>query len=191
MSERRWQLTPSWLAVAFGALLASGCAPVGPDFTRPEVPWLEGWQGGSLQNVATPSPQGGATAPAEWWLQFNDPVLGQIVAEALRLNPGVLTAGARILEARAQLGIAGSGRYPQLQQLSGNVLEVGEDVSGEPSSHYTAAGVSFDIAWELDFWGRYRRAIEAADAAYFASIAQYDDVQVLVAAQAASLYATI
>jgi NodT family efflux transporter outer membrane factor (OMF) lipoprotein len=48
-----------------------------------------------------------------------------------------------------------------------------------------------DVAWELDFWGRFRRGIEAADAGYFASVAQYDDVQVLVAAQAASFYATI
>jgi NodT family efflux transporter outer membrane factor (OMF) lipoprotein len=190
MSVRR-QLTPSCLAAAISSLLASGCAPVGPDFTRPEVPWLEGWQGGSLQNVVTPSPHGGAMTPDEWWLLFDDSVLGEVVAEALRLNPGVRTAGARILEARAQLGIAGAGRYPQLQQLSGNVLEVGEDSSGESSSSYTTARVSFDVAWELDFWGRYRRAIEAADAAYFASIAQYDDVQVLVAAQAASLYATI
>jgi NodT family efflux transporter outer membrane factor (OMF) lipoprotein len=191
MPDSRRQLTPSCLAAAISALLASGCAPVGPDFTRPEVPWLEDWQGGSLKDVATPSPKSGATTPDEWWLQFDDPVLGEIVAEALRMNPGVRTAGARILEARAQLGIAGSGRYPQVQQLGGNVFEVGEDSTGEASSHYTAAGVSFDVVWELDFWGRYRRAIESADAAYFTSIAQYDDIQVLVAAQAASLYATI
>ena len=47
------------------------------------------------------------------------------------------------------------------------------------------------IAWEMDFWGRFRRGIEAADANYFASIAQFDDVQVLVAAQAASFYTSI
>ena len=185
------QLIAPRLIGAIGAVLVSGCAPVGPDFTRPEVPWLDDWQGGSLQDVASPSPRDASTTSDEWWLLFQDPVLEQIVTEALRLNPGVQTAGARILEARAQLGIAGSGRYPQLQQLSGHVFEVGEDSSGEPSSTYTAAGVALDIAWELDFWGRYRRAIEAADAAYFASIATYDDVQVLVASQAASLYASI
>ena len=54
----------------------------------------------------------------EWWRHFDDPVLDQLVAEAQRLNPGVRTAGMRIMEARAQLGIAGSGLYPQLQQVN-------------------------------------------------------------------------
>ena len=94
MSDRR-QLTPPCLAAAISALLASACAPVGPEFTRPQVPWLTDWDGGSLQGVATPHAGGGTTTPHEWWLQFNDPVLSQIVAEALRLNPGVRTAKMR------------------------------------------------------------------------------------------------
>jgi outer membrane protein TolC len=177
-------------SVALVACAAAGCTAVGPDFNRPDVPWLGDWQSGSLQTVATPAQAGSATDD-EWWHVFNDPLLDYVVAEAQRVNPTVRTAGARILEASAQLGIATSGRYPQLQQLTGNVLRVGEDAAGEPSSSYTASSVGFDIAWELDFWGRYRRGIEAADAAYLATIAQYDDIQVLVASQAASLYATI
>ena len=55
----------------------------------------------------------------------------------------------------------------------------------------TAYNAGFDIGWEMDFWGKFRRGIESADAAYFASIAQYDDLQVLVAAQAANFYWTI
>jgi outer membrane protein TolC len=134
----------------------------------------------------TPQPQ-----LDEWWHVFNDPALDQIVTEAQRANPGARTAGIRIMEARAQLGIAGSALYPQLQQVSGSVLRVGQDKSNEPASAFTSYGAGFDIAWEMDFWGRFQRGIEAADAGYFASIAQYDDVQVLVAAQAASLYASI
>jgi multidrug efflux system outer membrane protein len=153
------------------------------------VPWLDGWHAGSPPTPASPPAEAGA--PDEWWHIFDDRVLDQIVIEAQRLNPGARTAGARILEARAQLGIAGSGRYPQVQQVTGDVLRVGEDAADEPRTDYTASSLAFDVAWELDFWGRYRRAIEAADAAYFASIAQYDDIQVLVAATTASLYATI
>jgi outer membrane protein, multidrug efflux system len=89
------------------------------------------------------------------------------------------------------LGIAGSGRYPQLQQVNAQAFNVGQDTSDEKSTSSASYGAAFDVAWELDFWGRFRRGIEAADAAYFASIAQYDDVQVLVAAQAASFYSTI
>ena len=54
-----------------------------------------------------------------------------------------------------------------------------------------AFSAGFGIGWELDFWGKFRRGIEAADAGYFASIAQYDDLQVLMAAQVASLYCSI
>ena len=59
------------------------------------------------------------------------------------------------------------------------------------STAFWSGSLAFDLAWELDFWGKFKRGIESADAAYFASIAQYDDMQVLVAAQAASLYASI
>ena len=179
------------LAALLTALLASGCTPVGPDFQRPAVPWLDHWQPDDPLSAATRTPPA-ATAPADlWWQVFEDSVLNQIVAEAQRSNPSVAIAGARIMEARAQLGIAGSGLYPQLQQLSGQALRVGQDTSDGPSSSFASYGAAFDIAWEMDFWGKYRRGIEAADASYFASIAQFDDVQVLVAAQAASLYASI
>ena len=183
--------TPARLAVVLAALLAGGCKPVGPDFQRPDVPWLEGWRGGSPESAAAQPPPAPPLQDDQWWRVFNDPALDQVVAEAQRANPTVRIAGARIMEARAQLGIAGSGLYPQLQQLSGQALWVGQDTSGEPSRSFGSYGAAFDIAWEMDFWGRFRRGIEAADAGYFASIAQYDDVQVLVAAQAASFYASI
>ena len=74
----------------------------------------------------------------EWWRTFNDPVLEHLVAEAQRVNPDVRTAGLRIMEARAQLGIAGSTLYPQVQQATGEVLGVGEHPSGAPDT--TARG---------------------------------------------------
>jgi multidrug efflux system outer membrane protein len=191
MAGRRTGALAVRAAAATALLTTVGCTTVGPDFSRPDVPWLDEWQGGSLQSSAVPSSQAGATPSDDWWKIFADPVLDEIVAAAQRLDPGVRIAGARILEAQAQLGIAGSGRYPQVQQLTGDVLRVGEDTSGEPSSSFTSSSLALGIAWELDFWGRYRRAIEAADAAYFASVSQYDDIQVLVASEAASLYATI
>ncbi|MBP6735000.1 MAG: efflux transporter outer membrane subunit, partial [Chromatiaceae bacterium] len=173
------------------SLLASGCTMVGPDFSRPDVPWLAGWSGGSLATSAVRAKEGQRAQHDAWWRVFDDPVLDQLVAEAQRLNPGVRTAGMRILEARAQLGIAGSALYPQVQQVTGEVVRAGQEKSDGPDSTFTAYSVGFAIAWELDFWGKFRRGIEAADAGYFASIAQYDDVQVLVAAQAAGLYASI
>ena len=174
------------------ACLLAGCTTVGPDFKRPDVPWLAGWPG-IAQDLPAPTTQAATPAPAldEWWRVFNDPALDAVVTEAQRANPGIRSAGTRILEARAQLGIAGSALYPQVQQVSGQALRVGQDANDSPSSSHASYGAAFDIAWEIDFWGKFRRAIESADAAYFASIAQYDDVEVLVAAQAASLYASI
>ena len=157
------------------------------------MPWLQGWSGGASRTLADEAPRRAEPRDDEWWRHFNDPVLDQLVAEAQRLNPDVRTAGMRIMEARAQLGIAGSALYPQLQQVSarGAARRQPRQQRPGPSTRSGPAGLGFDLAWELDFWGKFKRGIESADAAYFASIAQYDDVQVLVAAQAASLYASI
>jgi NodT family efflux transporter outer membrane factor (OMF) lipoprotein len=178
-------------AVAGLLLVLGGCSAVGPDFRRPDVPWLSTWQAPAPMPAPPPGEPAPAPPPDDWWRVFDDPILEQVVVAAQQSNPGVRTAGLRILEARAQLGIAGSGLYPQLQQVSAQALHVGQDTKDTKSTSQASYGAGLDVAWELDFWGRFRRSIEAADAAYFASVAQYDDVQVLVAAQAASLYATI
>jgi outer membrane protein, multidrug efflux system len=168
-------------------LVFSACT-VGPDFTRPHVPWLDGWSATALHAAQEKH------APAEteqWWRNFGDPVLERLVEEAQRVNLDVRTAGLRILEARAQLGIAKSGLYPQVQQLDGNALWVGTEQNIGRDRDFWTGSAGLNVAWELDFWGKFRRGIESANAQYFASIAQYDDVQVLVAAQAATFYAGI
>jgi NodT family efflux transporter outer membrane factor (OMF) lipoprotein len=191
MSGMRISRPPVWPVAVITSLLSSACTTVGPDFSRPEVPWLAGWSGGSLASSATQPPRRQRPPTEDWWRNFNDPVLDQLVVEAQRLNPGVRTAGLRIMEARAQLGIAGSGLYPQVQQVTGEVLRVGQQQSGGPDTTFSTYSIGLDIGWELDFWGKFRRGIEAADADYLASIAQYDDIQVLVAAQVANFYCAI
>jgi outer membrane protein, multidrug efflux system len=191
-------------------LLFTGCAAVGPDFQLPEVPWLASWSSGSL-GAPTAGERGMPKAQTdEWWRNFNDPVLERLVAEAQRLNRDVRTAGMRILEARAQLMIAGSLLYPQLQQVTGSVLRtgevrsaggnvaltngglgIGEDLSAGRNIAFTAYNAGLGLGWEIDFWGKFRRGIEAADAGYFVGIAQYDDLQVLMAAQVANSYCAI
>src|SRR4030095_12019848 len=180
------------LVLLVPVLLAS-CTMVGPGFERPEVPWLDGWSADALQSAEAESQEVGRPRVQldEWWRNFHDPVLEKLVEEAQRLNPGVRTAGMRILEARAQLGIAGSGLYPQLQQLNGASLFAGTEQSQGRDRNFWTGNVGLNVGWELDFWGKFRRGIESADAGYFASIAQYDDGQVLVAAQAGSIYRDI
>jgi len=179
------------MALAGAAAMLGGCTTVGPDFERPRVPWLSGWTGGSLETLAADPRRPRNGSMQAWWRNFNDPVLDQLVAEAQRVNPNVRIAGMRIMEARAQLGIADSTRYPQVQQATAQVLGVGEQRSGGRDNSAWTANVGLNVGWELDFWGKFKRSIESADAAYLASIAQYDDVQVLMAAQVAGLYSSI
>ena len=175
-----------------GAALLGACTTVGPDFERPDMPAaLAGWDGGSLASLKSGAGAQGRGSIQQWWRGFDDAVLDALIAEAQRVNPTVRAAGLRIMEARAELGIAGSTLYPQGQQLSGELLRVGQRRAGGPDSSLGNFDTHLDISWELDFWGKFKRGIEAADAGYLASIARYDDVQVLMAAQVASLYYTI
>lgn len=199
---QRWGTgAPGLAGLLVAALLAAilpGCRTAGPDFVPPEAPpALAGWNGGSLAPLAaevqarpgTDAGQGRYTA--QWWRSFNDPVLDSLIAEARRANPNVRIAGLRIMEARAQLGIAGSGLYPQVQQATGELVRAGSRRAGAPDSSATSLDLGMRISWELDFWGKFKRSVEAADAGHLASIFQYDDVQVLMAAQVAGLYSTI
>jgi NodT family efflux transporter outer membrane factor (OMF) lipoprotein len=187
VSAKRSLLRASLAALAPLALCA---CMVGPDFTRPAVPWFENWSTDALHRAEQEALTQRTVQVDQWWREFGDVVLEQLVEEAQRLNPGVRTAGLRILEARAQLGIAGSNLYPQLQQLGGDALWVGTQQSDGPDQDFWTSSTGLDVVWELDFWGKFRRGIEAADAEYLASIVNYDDLQVLVAAQAASFYAS-
>lgn len=196
---QRWGTgAPRLAAAVLLAALLPGCRTAGPDFVRPGLPSaLSGWDGGSLAPLTADvqaRPGSGAAQgkySSQWWRNFNDPVLDALIAEAQRANPNVRIAGLRIMEARAQLGIAGSGLYPQVQQATGELVRAGSKRAGAPDSSLTSLDLGMRISWELDFWGKFRRSIEAADAGYLASIFQYDDVQVLMAAQVAALYSTI
>ena len=123
---------------------------------------------------------------SDWWQILGDPVLDQLIESAYQQNNNVKVAGLRVLEARAALGIAVGNQYPQVQAVSGDAsITDSGDVRLEQYS--LGAGLS----WEIDFWGRFRRGIEAADASLLASIASYDDTLVLLTAQVADIYVVI
>jgi NodT family efflux transporter outer membrane factor (OMF) lipoprotein len=178
-------------SIAVVAMLAtSACVTVGPDYEEPDVAWLHEWQSDLYGQVGQPEQQ--AQTDLRFWTQlFNDPVLNGLIETARRENPSLQIAGLRILESRAVLGIAGSGRYPQLQRATGSAAYVKEEQSGgtAPSDQsFNSYQAGFELGWELDFWGRFRRSIESADAAYMASVTNQQDVQVLLSAQVADLY---
>ena len=190
------------LFVALTLALASGCTgpceyirngfKVGPNYQKPPAPVESEW-------IDSKSP-GVNTACADltsWWSVFNDPVLNSLVDQAYRQNLDVRTAGTRILAARAQRNIAAGNLLPQLQQAYAEISH--QAVSGTIANAATTDivrffdnnTVGFNLAWEIDFWGLFRRAVEAADAELNASIENYDDVLVLLISDVASNYVQI
>jgi NodT family efflux transporter outer membrane factor (OMF) lipoprotein len=120
---------------------------------------------------------------------FNDPVLDELIQTAYEQNLSLQIAGLRVLQARAQLGIVTGDVYPQLQQMTGDYNRVKNP--GTPSDYFNDSSFGFDAAWELDFWGKFRRGIQSADASLISSIASYDDVLVSLTAEVARTYVQI
>lgn len=175
------------LAMSFAVLLLGACTTLGPEFHEPEVTWLADWESelyGRLEEQAGQS----QVDMQLWWKVFDDPVLNQLVDIARQENRSLRIAGLRVLESRAALGIAGSGKYPQLQQGTGAIAYVNTQSSKGSDQSLGSYEVGFNAGWELDFWGRYGRSIESADAAFFASVFNQQNGQVLLIAQVADLY---
>ena len=176
--------------VAVLAIVIAACAPVGPDYVRPDVPVNPEWLEAELDAF-----ESDATDLAQWWRTLEDPVLDTLIETAYRQNNALKIAGLRVLESQARLGIATGSRYPQLQVLAGDASTIGTSDSGSGSNTRDQSLNQFNLgatlSWEMDFWGRFRRGIEAADANLLASIANYDEVLVLLTAQVADVYAII
>ena len=171
----------------FVTAFLTGCAAVGPDFAPPQTPVPGEWEPAQVSGLkATPYEL------IEWWNVFNDPVLKQLVAVAQEQNYTLEVAGLAVLEARAQLGIATGLQYPQQQQLTGSIAGISpSENAGQGNTNFNQYELGGLLAWELDFWGKYRRSVESADASLQASVANYDEAVVLITAQVVSTYVTI
>jgi NodT family efflux transporter outer membrane factor (OMF) lipoprotein len=171
-------------------IVAGGC-PVGPDFVRPEVPLNADWTQKGDQRIATQTPTDQA-----WWKAFHDPVLDRLVELAYRQNLPLQVSGIRILEARAQLGIAIGRQLPTNQNPiatggGGGIYNEHGANGNNLNLYYGQYQVGFDVLWEVDFWGKYRRGVKAAKAGYLATIADYDDALVALTAEVSRTYLLI
>jgi len=180
-------VTKRKLCVFTLALALAGCTAVGPDYDPPGVPLPASWGADPATGLqATPYEL------VEWWRVFNDPVLDQLVDIAQQQNYSLELAGLRVLESRAVLGIATGLQYPQQQLASGDVTRVSpSENAGQGNNAFNRYELGASLAWEMDFWGKYRRGIESADAALSASVASYDEAVVLVTAQVVGTYVSI
>lgn len=167
-------------------LLVAGCAKVGPDYARPAAELNQNWLEAQDHGIKT-----GPDDYRTWWQVFKDPVLDRLIETAYRKNLDLRVAGLRVLEARAQLGAAIGQLYPQTQQATGSVESVRESERVPASVNYSAAALGLTATWEIDFWGKFRRAVESADASLMASVANYDSILVSLTGSVANLYVTI
>jgi len=168
----------------------TSCTTLGPDFETPKSDVEEEW-------IATDDPSIKPTSDdyAQWWKAFNDPVLQYLIETAYQENLTLHIAGLRVLEARAQLGIAKGNLYPQTQQVRGGATfnEFSRNTANtqQIDRAYWDYDAGFDAAWELDFWGKFSRGIESADANLLANMAAYDDFLVSLIAEVANAYVII
>ena len=161
---------------------------VGPTYLRPVGPVEPEWI-----DADDPQVRSECDVETQWWRQFNDPVLDQLVLQAYEQNLSLREAGFRVLASRAAYNITVGGFFPQSQsaiaeyarwQLSNNVNAF-ENLSIPPFSIWATG---FNLSWELDLWGKLRRNIESAGAKYQASVEEYDGVLVTLIADVADRY---
>jgi len=149
------------IALSLVMLLLSGCA-VGPNYKRPSVNVPDTYRGAVPPEAQQPAAE--SLGDQKWWEVFQDKQLQDLIHTALQQNYDVRIAATRILEARAQVGIA---RADQLPTISGGAQAVNERnprVKLYPQYETSSNQVDLSLAWELDFWGKYRRATESARA---------------------------
>jgi NodT family efflux transporter outer membrane factor (OMF) lipoprotein len=170
------------------ALLAGGCL-LGPNFKAPPAPVADKWIEAGNKSVDS-----GLSEYRDWWAVFNDPGLTRLIQLAYQQNLTLQTAGVRVLEARAQLGIAIGEFYPQEQQggasVNYNRIPISQPFNLITNTYWTDQ-FGAQAAWELDIWGKLRRVIESADYAFLASVANYADVLVTLIGDVASAYVQI
>lgn len=177
------------LALALGtALLLSGCA-MGPDFLRPESTLPEQYREAPEADARMEAP---APVNPEWWKLFADPMLDELVAQALENNQDLQAAVARLEAADAAAREAGAERFPALD-LSGSSIRSrssGETANGQRMGAMTSTNrrMALGIHYELDLWGRIRRSTEAARAQALASQFSRDALRISLTSQVADTY---
>lgn len=204
VSRRRAALAPLCL---MALICTTGCTgvreyvrngfKVGPNYKRPAVPVADEWIDSHNPRVSS--------VPGDYrasWTVFNDPVLNGLVQTAYQQNITLREAGFRVAEAQAQRGIVVGNLFPQTQEVIADYTRTqrseetalfpsippGSEFASLAAPQFSNWRLGGNLVWELDFWGRYRRAIEAADARLEGSVEEFDDALVLLIGEVARTY---
>ena len=182
------------------ALFCLAACTVGPNYKRPAVSVPTTYRGATVGETPSIGLEPSAASPAsgkapvmslgdeKWWEVFQDKELQELIRTALQNNYDVRIAAARVLEAQAQLGITRADQLPSLG-VGGNITSIRNPAVGPiPAYEVTQGQVSAVAAWNLDFWGRYRRATESARATLLANEWAQKQVMATLVASVASSY---
>lgn len=200
----RVERTARTVAILTVLLFAAGCMTsfrewiqngfkVGPNYCPPGAEVGEAFLDSSEPGIGN-----GAADYVEWWMVFQDPTLNELVQAAYEENLPLKIAAERILEARAMLGVARGTWWPQQQEVVGAYSRNQMSHNAFPMSNFSKIpgfkmnydnwALGAEMAWELDFWGRFRRMIESAEANLEAEEEAYNAALVLLQAETASTY---
>lgn len=168
--------------------LLAGCATVGPDCTgAPDAATAASARAGFLR-----APDASAQTPsARWWESLGDPVLNQLVADAMAGSPSLAAANARVAQSRASLAASKTAALPSVNtSFAAPYINVPGNLVGEGGGRdeINAFNLGFDAAWEIDLFGGTRRKVEAAVARAEASEASVADARVTLSAEIARAY---
>jgi multidrug efflux system outer membrane protein len=169
------------VAALLGLGALAGCA-VGPNYRRPPVETPESTRG-------EPGPPDEASlADLPWWEVFRDPALQALIAEAIAGNHDLAAAAARVEEARNEIIVARADMFPQIGYTGQAVRQRAAIFPGAPSPTFNEFLGTFNLAWEIDVWGRIRRSTEAARAQYLAAEAARRGVLLTLVSDVAQAY---
>jgi multidrug efflux system outer membrane protein len=179
------------VSLLFGSVLLSGCT-VGPNYKRPAATVPAQWDVAAPWRESAPKD---SVAKGEWWGVFHDDDLNALEKQALAENQTIKVSIARLEQARATASIQIATLFPTLsgggqverQRLSGNRPTNGVPITLKPVQQSTYV-LPFTVSYEVDLFGKRRRSIEAAEAAYQANAADMENVRLLVTAQLAGDY---
>jgi len=179
----------------------TGCATVGPDYVRPDVPVPTQWNG---ESSGLPAGQLDTKRISEWWSTLNNPELTSLVNRAIQKNTDLRKARARVREARAHRGVSRAALFPSVDAsgslqhtrssaqtgiaVGSNLLSADSNAQGGGPAESDIYSTGFDASWELDLFGGKRRAVEASQAELEASEEDLNDVLVSLIGEVASNY---
>jgi len=186
--NKQWYSAPVLIAAGLAVVIISGCM-IGPQYHPPQPTVVPpAWEG--VSKIPADQPSVATAQPADlthWWRQFNDPILNELVEEAVKTNLDLQIAEASLRQARALRGIAVGGLWPSLAASAGyQRLHSAATMPDNLQQDLYQAGL--DAVWELDLFGGIRSGVESAGANVQAAIENIRDVQVSLIAEVALDY---